>query len=232
MSESKKHDILLYTSARSPNAMKIAVFTEELKSAYGFEFERRLMDMSNDEQKEPWYIAINPNGRIPALVDRSRDNFAVFESAAILLYLQEYYDPDNKFGWDVKESPNEYTEMIQWMLFAHGGIGPAQGQLNHFRHASEKIPYAIDLFTKDVKSRYAMLDKRMDGREYLAGPGKGMYSIADINVLPWIRLREYAGIPSLDEWPNLKRWYENTVTTHKPTWDRAAVAALGQSSNS
>ncbi|KAF5348614.1 hypothetical protein D9757_014460 [Collybiopsis confluens] len=230
--EIKKSEITLYT-APTPNGFKVAAFMEELKSAYGFEYEVRAIQTAHLEHKEPWFLAINPNGRIPAIVDRSRDNFAVFETAAILLYLQEHYDPENKFGWDPKENPDEYTEMLQWIFFAHGGVGPMQGQrtyilpqnscptdppglVMHFRNAAtEKIPYGIELYMNEVKRLYGVLDIRLgQDRDYLAGPGRGMYSIADMNVLPWFRIREYAGIPSLEEWPN--SWCENNLS--RPTW--------------
>ena len=123
------------------------------------------IDIGTNVQKEPWFIDINPNGRIPALTDRSRDNFQVFESAAILLYLQQHYDKDNEFGFDPTKDPNDHSEVLQGIFFAvraysahpviscrlmssflyqHGGVGPIQGQLSHFKNtAPEKLPYAI-----------------------------------------------------------------------------------------
>ncbi|KAF9073361.1 glutathione S-transferase-like protein [Rhodocollybia butyracea] len=219
-SNSTKPAIILYT-APTPNGFKVGVFMEELRSAYGFNYEFYPMNMPKQEHKEPWFLAINPNGRIPAIVDRSRNNFVVFETAAILIYLQRYYDPENKFGWDAEESPEEYSEMMQWIFFSHGGVGPMQGQLNHFLNAAtEVVPYAITRYTNEVKRLYNVLDIRLSqDRDYLAGNGRGKYSIADMNVLPWLRIREYSKITSLDEWPNVKRWCETTLS--RPTWEVA-----------
>ncbi|KIK57993.1 hypothetical protein GYMLUDRAFT_75087 [Collybiopsis luxurians FD-317 M1] len=226
--DAKQSGITLYT-APTPNGFKVAVFMEELRGAYGLDYEVRAMDMPHAEHKEPWFIALNPNGRIPVIVDRNRNDFAVFETAAILLYLQEHYDPENKFGWDPKESPDEYSEMLQWLFFAHGGVGPMQGQLMHFRNAApEKILYGIDRYINEVKRLYGVLDIRLgQDRDYLAGLGKGKYSIADMNVLPWLRIREYAGIPSLDEWPNVKRWCETSLS--RPTWEIAGNVGRAKS---
>ncbi|KAJ3924682.1 MAG: glutathione S-transferase C-terminal-like protein [Lentinula lateritia] len=202
---SVKRGITLY-SAPTPNGFKVAVLLEELKSVYDFDYKVRPVNVAKGEQKDPWFIAINPNGRIPAIVDHSRNDFVVFETAAILIYLQQHYDTTNKFGWDPKENPDEYSEMLQWIFFAHGGVGPMQGQLNHFRNAaSEVVPYALNRYLDEVKRLYSVLDIRLNqDRDYLAGPGRGMYSIADMNVLPWLRIREYSGLDNLDEWPNVK----------------------------
>ncbi|KAJ3980100.1 glutathione S-transferase C-terminal-like protein [Lentinula detonsa] len=212
--------ITLYT-APTPNGFKVAVFLEELKNTYGFNYDVRPINVARGEQKEPWFIAINPNGRIPAIVDRVRNDFVVFETAAILIYLQQHYDTENKYGWDPKDHPDEYSEMLQWMFFAHGGVGPMQGQLNHFRNAaSEVVPYALNRYLNEVKRLYGVLDLRLGrDRDYLAGTGRGMYSIADMNVLPWLRIREHSGLDNLDEWPNVKRWCENTLT--RVAWEVA-----------
>ncbi|KAF8829640.1 hypothetical protein HHX47_DHR3001138 [Lentinula edodes] len=114
---SVKRGITLY-SAPTPNGFKVAVFLEELKSVYDFDYEVRPVNVAKGEQKDPWFIAINPNGRIPAIVDHSRNDFVVFETAAILIYLQQHYDTENKFGWDPKENPDKYSEMLQWIFFA------------------------------------------------------------------------------------------------------------------
>ncbi|KAJ4464829.1 glutathione S-transferase C-terminal-like protein [Lentinula aciculospora] len=239
---SAKPVVTLYT-APTPNGFKVAVFLEELRNTYGFSYEVQPVNVAKEEQKEPWFIAINPNGRIPAIVDRSRNDFVVFETAAILIYLQQHYDTENKFGWDTKDNADEYSEMLQWIFFAHGGVGPMQGQLNHFRNAaSEVVPYALNRqfrissyvrpshaslmpvadvgYLNEVKRLYGVLDIRLgQDRDYLAGPGRGMYSIADMNVLPWLRIREYSGLENLDEWPNVKRWCDNTLT--RDAWEVA-----------
>ncbi|KAL4241549.1 GST superfamily protein [Abortiporus biennis] len=198
--------LLLYTF-HTPNGYKVTIFLEELKAAYGLQYDVEQIDISTNIQKEPWFIKLNPNGRIPVLVDRSRNNFVVFETAAILLYLQQFYDKENKFGFDKEKEPNDYSETLQWIFFAHGGVGPMQGQANHFgRYAPEKIPYAINRYVEETKRLYGVLNIRLQDRDWLAGPGRGKYSIADINVLPWVRIHAYSGIESIDDFPNVKRW--------------------------
>ncbi|KAL0949761.1 hypothetical protein HGRIS_009800 [Hohenbuehelia grisea] len=182
---STQKPLLLYTFP-TPNGHKVSVFLEELKAAYGVEYDVEKIDISKNIQKEPWFIKLNPNGRIPVLVDRSRDNFAVFETAAILLYLQQHYDKENKFAFSPEKEPNDWSEMLQWIFFAHGGVGPMQGQANHFgRFAPEKVPYAIKRYLDETKRLYGVLEIRLKDRDWLAGPGKGKYSLADINVIPW-----------------------------------------------
>ncbi|GAB1526244.1 hypothetical protein RhiTH_009411 [Rhizoctonia solani] len=199
---------LLYT-AGTPNGHKVSIALEELKEAYNFQYEVYKIDFHKTEQKEPWFLKINPNGRIPALVDRSRDNFAVFESAAILLYVAQHYDVERKFSYDPVIDPDLYSEQLQWLFFTHGGIGPMQGQAGHFyRYAVEKIPYAINRYINETKRLYSVLNDRLVDREYLVGLGKGKYGIADINTYPWVRFSSWVGIESLEEFPNLdiKAW--------------------------
>ncbi|KAH7922043.1 glutathione S-transferase [Leucogyrophana mollusca] len=201
---------LLYT-AGTPNGRKVSVFLEELKAIYGsaVDYDVEKIDISKNTQKEPWFIKLNPNGRIPVLVDRSRNNFAVFETAAILLYLEQHYDKEQKFAFDPAKQPNDYSEMLQWIFFAHGGVGPMQGQSNHFRRAApEDIPYAKKRYLDETKRLYNVMEIRLADRDYLAGPGRGTYSIADINVFPWVRGHTFAGIETLDEWPNFKAWFD------------------------
>lgn len=208
MSSDTGSPLLLYTG-KTPNGYKASILLEELKLAYGGpDYDAFSIDIRTNVQKEPWFIKLNPNGRIPTLVDRSRNNFTVFESAAILLYLEQHYDKEKKFAFDPVSDPDNYSEMIQWIFFAHGGVGPMQGQNHHFnRYAPEDLPYAKKRYIDETKRLYEVLEIRLSqGREYLAGPGKGVYSLADLNVFPWIRLHEWAMIPTLDEWPSLKAW--------------------------
>ncbi|RPD74359.1 glutathione S-transferase C-terminal-like protein [Lentinus tigrinus ALCF2SS1-7] len=199
--------LLLYTGA-TPNGHKVTTFLEELKAAYGLQYDFENINISTNRQKEPWFIKLNPNGRIPTLVDRSRNNFNVFESAAILLYLQQHYDKEHKFGFDRDTDPDNYSEMLQWIFFAHGGVGPMQGQANHFnKYAPEDIPYAKKRYTEETKRLYSVIEIRLTengGRDWLAGPGRGRYTLADLNVIPWIRFHKIAGIETLDQWPALK----------------------------
>lgn len=213
MSQSTK-PLLLYTW-KTPNGKKVTVFLEELKVAYGadaIDYDEENIDISKGIQKEDWFIKLNPNGRIPVLVDRRRNNFVVFETAAILLYLQQFYDKENKFGFDKDKEPNDYSEALQWIFFAHGGVGPMQGQANHFgKLAPEKIPYAIKRYTDETRRLYGVLDIRLTAREWLAGPGKGKYSVADMNVLPWVSIHAFSGVETLDEFPNVKAWLERAL---------------------
>jgi len=206
---------VLYT-APTPNGYKVSVHLEELKTVYdnfpGYEL--RQIDIRKNVQKEPFFInTLNPNGRIPVLVDRNRpsttgaDGFSVFETAAILLYVSQHYDPEYKLWFNPITQPEHYSEMLQWMFFAHGGVGPMQGQANHFgKFAPEDIPYAKKRYLEETKRLYGVLDIRLSNRTWLAGPGSGKFSIADINVFPWVYIHTFSGIETLDEWPNLQKW--------------------------
>jgi len=204
----------LWTAA-TPNGYKVSIYLEELKAAYGAEkidYEAKSLSFAKNEQKEEWFIKINPNGRIPAFTDHKRGDFNVFESAAILLYLAQHYDPEHKFSFDPVTEPNEYSETLQWIFFAHGGIGPMQGQANHFfRYAPEKIPYGINRYINETKRLYGVLEIRLSsggGREYLVGEGKGKYSIADMNAFGWVRAWKWCGIENLDFVPHVAAWLE------------------------
>jgi len=206
--------LVLYT-APTPNGHKVSIFLEELKAVYGsvVDYDVEKIDISTNRQKEPWFIALNPNGRIPVLVDRSRKpepDFSVFETAAILLYLARKYDTNGIFTFPA--GSDDESVMLQWIFFAHGGVGPMQGQAHHFRHyAPEDIPYAKKRYINETARLYNVLNIRLEGREYLAGPGKGKLSIADLNVLPWVRIHQHAGIDTLDAFPNTKAWVERLV---------------------
>lgn len=200
-------DIVIYFFP-TPNGYQATVYLEELKTAYpGIEYKVESLDISTNVQKEDWFLKINPNGRVPAIVDRARNNFAVFETAAIMLYLAQHYDKDFKFWFNPATEPDAYSEMLQWTFFAHGGVGPMQGQANHFnRFAPEDIPYGKKRYLDETKRLYSVLETRLADRDWLAGPGRGKYSIADIKTFPWVRIHVFAGIDSLDEWPNVKKW--------------------------
>jgi len=196
--------LLLYT-ARTPNGAKPSILLEELKAAYGLDdlYDYQTISLSKKVQKEDWF-KINPNGRIPALVDRSRDNFKVFESSAILLYLVQHYDKDHKF---FPKDLDQQNEILQWIFFTHGGISPNMGQAFHFRTAPEKIPYAINRFVDETKRLFNVLEIGLKDREYLVGPGKGTYSIADINAVASVRIHKFLEI-DLDEFPGVKAWVD------------------------
>ncbi|CAD6885185.1 unnamed protein product [Tilletia controversa] len=198
--------LIVYTQG-TPNGHKVTTFTEELKEAYPeFKVEYKPIELGKNEQKEPWFLKINPNGRIPAIVDPNRDNFAVFESAAILLYLEKHYDPEHKFSWPSSNPKSEdlRSEVLQWMFFGHGGVGPMQGQANHFvRYAPEEIPYGIQRYQTETKRLYTVLGDRLKGREYLVGD---KYTLADASIWPWVLLARIAGIEDKAVPEDVKAW--------------------------
>jgi glutathione S-transferase len=206
MSNSTKPLVLYFVA--TPNGHQPTVLLEELKAINpAIDYDLEKIDFSKNTQKEPWFLKMNPNGRIPVLIDRSRNNFVVFETAAILLYLAQHYDKDFKFWFNAETEPDAYSEMLQWIFFAHGGVGPMQGQSNHFnRFAPENIPYAKKRYLEETKRLFGVLEIRLQDRDWLAGPGRGKFSLADIKTFPWVRVHEFAGIESLDEWPKVKDW--------------------------
>jgi len=185
--------IELYTAA-TPNGRKISIMLEETELEYSV----CLVDLENMEQKQDWYLSINPNGRIPAIIDKDNENLCLFESGAILIYLAE------KTGRLLPESGKARYRVIQWLMFQMAGVGPMQGQANVFyRYAPEKIQYAIDRYQNETKRLYGVMDRQLSEDEFIAGE----YSIADIAHWPWIDAHEWAGV-DLEQFPNLKRWYE------------------------
>ncbi|GIX18150.1 MAG: thiol:disulfide oxidoreductase [Rhodothalassiaceae bacterium] len=185
--------ITLYT-APTPNGYKISVMLEEI----GLPYEVRVLDLMKGEQKEEWFLKINPNGRIPAIVDHDNDDFNVFESGAIMLYLAE------KTGRLLPKEEKGRSRVIQWLMFQMAGVGPMQGQANVFyRYFPEKIPSVIARYQNETKRLYTVLDRQLAGRDYLVDE----YSIADIANWCWVRAHEWAGV-SIDDLPNLKAWAE------------------------
>ena len=183
----------LYTWT-TPNGWKVSAALEEMGLAYKV----HQIDLTKNVQKEAWYLAINPNGRIPAIIDRDEDDFTVFESGAILIYLAE------KTGLLLPSDIKGRSEVLQWLMFQMGGVGPMQGQAHVFyRYFEEKIPAAIERYQTETKRLYSVLDTRLKTREFLAGA----YSIADIAHWSWVRTHEWAGV-SLEGLPHLKRWLD------------------------
>ena len=181
----------LYT-APTPNGWKASIMLEEL----GLPYTVKPIRLDKLEQKEEWFLRINPNGRIPAIVDRDAGDFPVFESGAILLYLAE------RTGKLLPADPKGRSRAIQWLMFQMGGVGPMQGQANvFFRYAPEKIPFAIERYQKETRRLYEVLDRRLGEAEYLAGD----YGIADVATWPWVSIHEWAGV-SVDGLAHLERW--------------------------
>ncbi|CAH0021185.1 unnamed protein product [Clonostachys rhizophaga] len=189
-------DIRLYTWLTC-NGIKISVALEEL----GLPYKVTEVDIGSGKQKEAWFTDINPNGRIPAITD---GNKRIFESGAILLYLADRYDSDNKFSY--APGTPEYYEQLSWIMFQMGGVGPMQGQANHFRlFASEYSQYSIDRYMEETKRLYGVLNRRLTQSAWLAGD---KYTIADICNYGWVRYAPLALRLDLDEFPALKKWHD------------------------
>ena len=183
----------LYTSA-TPNGWKISVALEEL----GLRYQVHAIDLSKAEQKTEAYLRLNPNGRIPTIVDRDNDDFAVFESGAILMYLAE------KTGRLMPTDGRGRSRVVQWLMFQMGGVGPTMGQANvFFRYFPEKIQPAIDRYRNESRRLFEVLDQRLGESEWLADD----YSIADIANWCWVRTHRWSGV-SIDGLPHLRRWLD------------------------
>ncbi|KAK8121034.1 hypothetical protein PG999_005154 [Apiospora kogelbergensis] len=193
----------------TPNGYKASILLEELKEAYGLEYTWQSVNIMKNTQKEPWFTAICPNGRIPAIVDHDRGDFAVFEGIAILSYLARHYDPDHKLSFPVDS--DDYSVSEQWMGWQHGGLGPMQGQANHmFKFAKEPNPYGAQRYVGESERLYGVLDARLSGRDFVAGPGKGKFSIADISMIGWAAMCEFSGV-DLKMFPNVKAWIDRCL---------------------
>lgn len=185
--------IELYT-APTPNGFKVSIMLEET----GLPYRVVHLDLAKRDQKSPDYLRINPNGRIPAIVDGENGNFAVFESGAILIYLAE------KTAKFLPADSTQKSVALQWLMFQMGGIGPMQGQANvFFRYAPEKIPFAIERYQKETLRLYGVLETRLTDRPYLADE----VSIADFATFPWVRAHRWAGL-NIDHLPHLQAWLE------------------------
>jgi glutathione S-transferase/GST-like protein len=181
----------LYTAA-TPNGHKISVALEEL----GLPYQAHILELQKLDQRRPEFLRISPNGRIPAIVDRELDDFAVFESGAILVYLAE------KTGRLMPSDVKGRSLVMQWLMFQMGGIGPMMGQANvFFRYLPEKIQLAIDRYQGEVRRLFGVLDVRLADNEYLAGD----YSIADIANWAWVRTYRWSGVDTA-EFAHLTRW--------------------------
>ena len=182
----------------TPNGHKVHVMLEEC----GLPYRVHAVDIGAGEQFDPAFLAISPNNKIPAIVDPDGPEgqpISLFESGAILLYLA------GKTGKFLPEGVAAKYEVLQWLMFQMGGVGPMLGQTHHFRvYAPERIPYAIDRYTNEAKRLYGVMDKRLARSKYLGGPE---YSIADIAVFPWLRSWKNQGI-DWNDYPNLKGWFD------------------------
>jgi GSH-dependent disulfide-bond oxidoreductase len=183
--------IELYT-APTPNGHKVSIALEEL----GLPYTVHAIDLMKGDQRKPDYVKLNPNGRIPTIVDTDNDNFAVFESGAILIYLAE------KTGKLLPQDAKGRSRVLQWLMFQMGGVGPMMGQANvFFRYFPEKIQPAIDRYQNECRRLFEVLDRRLGESEWLADD----YSIADIATWPWVRTYKWSGV-KVDGLEHLKRW--------------------------
>ncbi|MDQ5877759.1 MAG: GSH-dependent disulfide-bond oxidoreductase [Pseudomonadota bacterium] len=184
--------ITLYTWG-TPNGRKVSIMLEEC----GLPYAVRPIDITQGAQFDPAFVAINPNSKIPAIVDDDGP-MTVFESGAILVYLAE------KTGCFLPPAGPQRYAVLQWLMFQMGGIGPIFGQTHHFlRFAPEKVPYAIDRYSKETRRLYGVLDKHLGAAEHLAGD----YSIADMATFPWIARHEWQGV-DLGDFTNVRRWFD------------------------
>jgi GST-like protein len=212
----------------TPNGHKLHIMLEETGLAYKV----IPVDIRAGDQFRPEFLAITPNHRIPAIVDTEGPGgqpFKLFESGAILIYLAE------KTGKFMPTEPVARYTCLQWLMFQMGGVGPMFGQYNHFvNYAPEKIPYAIERYSNEVKRLYRVLNKRLSESEYLAG---AEYSIADIATFPWARNPQRRGI-DIEEYPGVKRWLDDiaarpaVVRGLQVLADRAAQAPLTEEQRS
>jgi GST-like protein len=182
----------LYTFT-TPNGRKVSVMLEEVSLPYNV----HKIDISKGDQFTPEYVAINPNSKIPAIIDHDTD-MTVFESGAILIYLAE------KTGKFLPADQKSRFQVLEWLMLQMASVGPMFGQLNHFkRFAPEKIPYAIERYEKETLRLYGVLDNQLADKEFICND----YSIADMATYPWVATYEFQGL-TLDNHPNLKRWFE------------------------
>ena len=190
-------DIHLYT-ASTMNGWKPTIFLEEARVDYELTF----IDFAKKEQKADWYVALNPNGRIPTIVDRGNDDFTVFESGAILWYLAE------KYGVFLSEDPKLRSETLQWLMFQMGGIGPMMGQAMYFQRIAapngQEEPFSIKRYVEESRRLLEVLDRRLEGRDFIMGDA---FSIADIATYPWARAFPWAKV-SIDGLEHLKAWFD------------------------
>jgi GST-like protein len=197
----------------TPNGHKITMFLEEA----GLPYKIVPVDIGKGEQFKPEFLAISPNNRIPAIIDHEPADggapLSVFESGAILLYLAE------KTGRFIPADLRGRNEVLQWLFWQMGGLGPMAGQNHHFsQYAPEKIPYAINRYVNETNRLYGVLDKRLAGREFIAGE----LSIADMAAYPWIVPHERQG-QKLEDFPNLRRWFH--AIAERPATQRAYARA-------
>ena len=220
----------------TPNGHKVHIMLEECGLRLGRDWQVHPINIGQGDQFAPEFLKTSPNNKIPALVDPVGPDgkpISLFESGAILLYLA------SKTGKLLPRSDRQKFEVLQWLMFQMGGVGPMLGQAHHFRiYAPEKIDYAYDRYTNEAKRLYGVMDKQLEGRKFIAGQ---QYSVADVAIFPWLRSWENQGIEWKD-YPRLKDWFDRVgsrpavqrgvavlADARKPlTDDKARHALFGQ----
>ncbi len=186
----------LYTWT-TPNGRKVSILLEEL----GMPYEAHAIDIGKDDQFKPEFLKISPNNKIPAIVDRD-NGLALMESGAIMIYLAD------KTGRFLPKEGEPRYRVLEWLMFQMGGIGPMLGQAHHFLQFNKgKAPYAEERYGNEAKRLYGVLDRRLEGRAFVADD----YSIADMAIWPWLSRWEWQGI-DMNDFPNVKRWYRDIAS--------------------
>ena len=209
-------DIIEVYSWATPNGHKVHIMLEEC----GLPYRAHAIDIGAGDQFSAEFLAISPNNKIPAIVDPNGPDGApisLFESGAILLYLA------GKTGKFMPASTRGRYEMLEWLMFQMGGVGPMLGQAHHFRlYAPDKIPYAIDRYSNEARRLYGVIDRRLASHRFIAGDE---YTIADIAIFPWLRSWKNQGI-AIDDYPNLKVWFDGLAARPAVQRGVAVLASL------
>ena len=193
----------LYTW-HTPNGRKVSIMLEEI----GIPYNVFSINIAKDEQFQPHFLKISPNNRIPAIIDKDNNDYSLFESGAILMYLAEKSGKLLNFS-----DKDEYYRTIEWLMWQMGGVGPMFGQVHHFvKYNKGKSEYSEQRYSKEAKRLYGVMDKKLEQNQYIAGKS---YSIADISIWPWTARFDWQEI-DLNEFPNVTRWYKEMA-------DRPAV---------
>ncbi len=200
ISNQEKELMIHLYSWNTSNGKKISVALEEM----GLDYEFHPIDISKDEQFQPHFLKISPNNRIPAIIDTEGPDgkeISVFESGAILIYLAE------KTGKFMPNDAHKRVEVLEWLMWQMGGLGPMQGQAHHFRRAAkEQVPYGIKRYTDETNRLYGVLDRRLEGRDFICND----LSIADFACIGWVSRWEWVDI-DWTKYPNLKAWFDRMM---------------------
>ena len=185
----------LYTW-HTPNGRKVSIMLEEI----GIPYNVFSINIAKDEQFQPHFLKISPNNRIPAIIDKDNNDYSLFESGAILMYLAQKSGKLLNFS-----DKDEYYRTIEWLMWQMGGVGPMFGQVHHFvKYNKGKSEYSEQRYSKEAKRLYGVMDKKLEQNQYIAGKS---YSIADISIWPWAARFDWQEI-DLNEFPNVTRWYK------------------------